>query len=60
MVHRSTNEDLDMTADSEKAALAARLVSETGISPAQAQRLIDMLGFNWGSLLREARLLAKR
>jgi hypothetical protein len=44
----------------DNAAVAARLVQETGISEAQARRLIALLGPDWASLLREARLLAKR
>ncbi len=34
-----------------------RLVTETGISLEQARELVSMLGANWSSLVREARLL---
>ncbi|MBB6411498.1 hypothetical protein [Mesorhizobium sangaii] len=37
--------------------LARRLATETGIAEAQARELIDFLGLNWASLLREARML---
>ncbi|WP_167481003.1 hypothetical protein [Mesorhizobium waimense] len=38
--------------------LVRRLVSETGITEAQARELIAFLGpHNWSSLLREARFL---
>jgi len=40
------------------AALAGRLVAETGISANQARDLISLMGANWSSLIREARLLA--
>ena len=38
--------------------LVRRLVSETGITEDQARELVVFLGLNWGSLLREARILA--
>lgn len=34
-----------------------RLVKETGVTEEQARELIVMLGVNWSSLMREARLL---
>lgn len=34
-----------------------RLIDETGITHTQAAELIAMLGLNWSSLLREARVL---
>lgn len=34
-----------------------RLMAETGITEAQAIELIALLGLNWSSLLREAKLL---
>jgi len=40
--------------------LVRRLVSETGITEAQARDLISVLGPNWSSLLREARFLTNR
>jgi hypothetical protein len=36
-----------------------RLMKETGITEAQALRLVRTLGYQWSSLLREARFLAK-
>lgn len=39
--------------------MARRLVDETGITEAQARELISFLGFNWASLVREARMLKK-
>jgi hypothetical protein len=39
-------------------ALAGRLVAETGISASQARELISLVGVNWSSLVREARLLS--
>ena len=39
-------------------ALAGRLVTETGITTSQARELIVLMGTNWSSLIREARLLA--
>ena len=38
-------------------ALAGRLVAETGISSSQARELISLLGMNWTSLIREAKLI---
>jgi len=38
---------------------AARLVQHTGISKKQAEDLIKLLGLDWASLLREAKLMAK-
>lgn len=37
----------------------ARLVSETGVTEMQARELISLLGLNWPSLVREARLIKK-
>ena len=39
--------------------LAGRLVTETGITLAQADELVLFLGSNWPSLVREAKLLPK-
>jgi hypothetical protein len=36
-----------------------RLVEETGISKDQARELIEMIGTDWASLLREARFLKR-
>ncbi|WP_181180731.1 hypothetical protein [Mesorhizobium sp. B2-4-6] len=37
-----------------------RLVSETGISEAQALELIYLVGLNWSSLVREAKAIASQ
>ncbi|CDX55582.1 hypothetical protein MPL3365_200149 [Mesorhizobium plurifarium] len=37
--------------------LARRLVEQTGITEADARQLILLLGFDWSSLLREAKAL---
>jgi hypothetical protein len=37
--------------------LVERLVREAGITVAQARELVLILGHNWPSLIREARLL---
>jgi len=36
-----------------------QLVRETGVTEEQARELISLLGLEWSSLLREARLIAK-
>ena len=38
-------------------ALAKRLAEESGISVAEAREIIRLVGTQWGSLVREARLL---
>jgi hypothetical protein len=38
-------------------AAAERLVTETGITEAEATDLVGILGVNWPSLIRESRLL---
>ncbi|RWB77133.1 MAG: hypothetical protein EOQ50_09465 [Mesorhizobium sp.] len=35
-----------------------RLVRETGISEAQARELVRLIGLDWSSLVREAKLIA--
>jgi hypothetical protein len=42
-----------------RAALAQRLVRDTGITEEQARSLIADLGFDWASLVREARIMRK-
>ena len=37
--------------------LIERLAAETGISKAQARELVRLLGVDWSSLIREARIL---
>ncbi|MFC3324318.1 hypothetical protein [Mesorhizobium cantuariense] len=37
-----------------------RLVDEAGITEAQTRELIAILGLNWSSLLREARIMSGR
>jgi uncharacterized lipoprotein len=39
--------------------MVERLIQETGITEAQARELVSMLGTDWSSLMREARLLTK-
>ncbi|RWF69037.1 MAG: hypothetical protein EOS26_26205 [Mesorhizobium sp.] len=40
--------------------LARQLAGQTGISESDARVLIELIGTNWNSLLREARLLKSR
>lgn len=42
-----------------RAALAQRVVRDTGISEEQARTLISDLGCDWSSLVREARIMRK-
>lgn len=44
----------------EAGATAVRLAKETGITEAEATDLVAILGMNWSSLVREARLLKPR
>ena len=44
-------------ADSGRAWLVKRLVQEAGITEAEATDLVTLLGMDWSSLLREARIL---
>lgn len=37
--------------------LIKRLIAETGVSEVQARELVLMLGAEWSSLVREARML---
>jgi hypothetical protein len=37
-----------------------RLVEETGITEAQARELVILLGTDWSSLIREAKLIQKK
>ena len=39
--------------------MVERLMRETGISQTQARDLVIMLGVDWSSLVREARLIRK-
>ena len=49
---------LDAAGRSEdEASLVRRLVREIGITEAQAAELIAVLGGNWSSLVREARMI---
>jgi hypothetical protein len=43
-----------------RAELIQRLVEATGVTEAEAADLIAVLGVNWSSLVREARLLKMR
>ncbi|MEQ1956897.1 hypothetical protein [Mesorhizobium sp. CN2-181] len=47
------NEDAQRT---QARAAAVRLAKETGITGVQATDLVALLGMNWSSLIREARL----
>ena len=38
--------------------LVKRLVQETGISEAQARELVHLIGLDWSSLVRGAKLIA--
>jgi len=40
--------------------LIERLVKETAVTETEASDLVMLLGVNWSSLVREARLLKKR
>jgi hypothetical protein len=40
--------------------LVRRLMEETGITERQARKLVTDLGYQWSSLVREARFLAKK
>ncbi|QOF73271.1 hypothetical protein IG197_09565 [Aminobacter sp. SR38] len=40
--------------------LVRRLMEETGITEQQARKLVADLGYQWSSLVREARFLAKK
>ena len=40
--------------------LAKRLAEETGITVSEARDIIWLIGTNWGSLVREARLLKSK
>ena len=37
-----------------------RLVHETGVTHEQARELVALLGLNWSSLVREAKLLNRK
>jgi hypothetical protein len=53
-----------MADDSDKpqamAQVVQRLVRETNITVEQARELVSLLGHNWPSLMREARLLIQK
>ncbi|WP_189556511.1 MULTISPECIES: hypothetical protein [unclassified Mesorhizobium] len=40
--------------------LAERLMRETGIGQEEAKRLVELIGTDWNSLLREAKFLKGR
>lgn len=48
-----------MEADDKELATLKRLVREAGVTEAQALYLVSLVGLNWSSLTREARLLVK-
>lgn len=53
-------EDLDKPTLSDNNFTLRRLINETGITNAQATELISLLGLNWSSLVREARILNQK
>jgi hypothetical protein len=46
--------------NSTEAGLVERLVREIGVTESQARQLIALLGTDWGSLAREAKILLRR
>lgn len=50
----------DKTNDLSRAPTIQRLVQETGITEAEASGLLTVLGSDWSSLVREARLLKQK
>ena len=50
----------DKTNDLSRAPTIQRLVQETGITEAEASDLLTVLGSDWSSLVREARLLKQK
>ena len=46
-----------MNTQTAKDALIKRLVEEYGLTAREAKGLVDVLGTNWSSLAREARLI---
>lgn len=48
-----------MAFDSTRDSAVRKLVKETGVTEAQAIELIILIGLNWSSLVREAKLLIK-
>ena len=53
-------DDLGKPPENASGIAARRLVTDTGITPAQATELVSFLGaYNWSSLLREAGMLKK-
>ena len=52
--------DEPIGAQSAKNIAVQRLVRETNITEEQARELVALIGVVWPSLLREARLLAKK
>ncbi|MBZ9734946.1 hypothetical protein LB534_26020 [Mesorhizobium sp. CA18] len=47
-----------MTGENQTTSLVKRLVEQTGITEAQAHELALLIGLNWNSLMREAKLIA--
>ncbi|RWE38599.1 MAG: hypothetical protein EOS78_13225 [Mesorhizobium sp.] len=46
-----------VTSDSMRSDLIRKLVQHTGITEVQALELINLIGPNWNSLVREAKIL---
>ncbi|BCM20958.1 hypothetical protein [Mesorhizobium sp. J8] len=47
-----------MSDENQATSLIKRLVEQTGITEAQAHELALLIGLNWNSLMREAKLIA--
>ena len=51
---------IDIDSGAQRVELVKKLVQATGISEAQADDLVTILGTDWSSLMREARDLKRR
>ncbi|MBZ9660801.1 hypothetical protein LB523_17255 [Mesorhizobium sp. ESP-6-4] len=49
-----------MSDENQKTPLVQKLIRETGIAEAQAYELALLIGLNWNSLMREAKLIQAR
>ena len=49
--------DMPLALDLEKSSFAQRLMQEIGITEAQALELISLIGLDWASLVREAKVI---
>lgn len=48
---------MEFRSNSSKRGTVMRLVREIGVTEAQAWELVTLLGTDWGSLIREAKIL---